>query len=416
MKKILIISHNAISKTSNNGKTIRSLFEYYDKNDISQLYFHGSEEPDYDFISEFYHLSLIRHLKTLFKLKFKKNTNHFSESRVNVPKSFYSFSIILRDLLWDIIQWDTKSLRIWLKNFDPKIIFFVGGNSTFSHKIALNISRRLGIPLAVFFTDDYIIYPLSRNIIDKLHKRRLKKYYSKTIKHSKLHFGIGEMMCDEYSKYYKQTFFPIMNSIEIRETTTKNLDRNIVISYFGGLHLNRDNQIIKFAEICNNIFKDSNYKITFKVYSGEVPSNFISEKFDKHNIKFMGFVNENIIQECISEATFLFHVESDEMYYRHLTRLSISTKIPEYLISMRPIIAFGPIEVASMQLLQNNGLGIVISSEENIEVIEKKLISAFSDPIDYEKLAKKSYRFAKSYFNKEENSSLFLKKLNSLWR
>ena len=54
----------------------------------------------------------------------------------------------------------------------------------------------------------------------------------------------------------------------------------------------------------------------------------------------------------------LVHVESFDNKSRQLTKLSISTKIPEYLATGKPIIAIGPREVASLEYLKDCSLWI----------------------------------------------------------
>ena len=62
------------------------------------------------------------------------------------------------------------------------------------------------------------------------------------------------------------------------------------------------------------------------------------------------------------DADAFLHIESDDESYCSLTKLSVSTKIPEYLISSRLVIGYGPVYLASMKLLKDNNIGIVISN------------------------------------------------------
>jgi hypothetical protein len=47
--KVLVISHNSFSKSSNNGKTLEALFSEFRRDNIYQLFFNDSEELDWDF-------------------------------------------------------------------------------------------------------------------------------------------------------------------------------------------------------------------------------------------------------------------------------------------------------------------------------------------------------------------------------
>lgn len=48
MKRILIISANPITDSSNNGKTMKAMFSNFKRENLAQLYFSQGEVPNYD--------------------------------------------------------------------------------------------------------------------------------------------------------------------------------------------------------------------------------------------------------------------------------------------------------------------------------------------------------------------------------
>jgi hypothetical protein len=62
----------------------------------------------------------------------------------------------------------------------------------------------------------------------------------------------------------------------------------------------------------------------------------------------------------LRRADVLVHVESFGAAERRYTRLSVSTKIPQYLWAARPILAYGPGEVASCQYVQSSASGVMV--------------------------------------------------------
>jgi len=63
--KVLVISNNAFSQTKNNGKTLASLFEYFQPENIAQLYF-NPELPDVDRFNKYYQITDLDMLRSLF--------------------------------------------------------------------------------------------------------------------------------------------------------------------------------------------------------------------------------------------------------------------------------------------------------------------------------------------------------------
>lgn len=55
-KKILVVSHNAFSSFTNNGKTLEAILQGFKKENISQLFF-LAESPDYTFCEHYFRIT-----------------------------------------------------------------------------------------------------------------------------------------------------------------------------------------------------------------------------------------------------------------------------------------------------------------------------------------------------------------------
>lgn len=413
--KALIISHNAFSSSLNNGKTLESIFKDFPKENICQLFFSQNEYPDFDFCENYFKITDLDVLKNMFSISSQNGGKCFPiNNKINYSSAFKlakrsaSYLYFIRDLLWLTNKWRTPELLNWLKQTKPDFIFFVGGNLGFSHDIAVYISRFLKIPLTVYFTDDYLIYPRCRNIFDVIQKHRMKYFYKRTIESASLCFSIGEQMSSEYSKYFNKPFFPVMNMVDLSdykpEINDSLLSHDIVISYFGGLHLGRWKMIAEIGElIAQNIkLNECQKSIVLKVYTSSEITTEIAVAFKKANISINSAIYDDELKNAITKSTFLLHVESDDSYYRSLTKLSVSTKIPEYLLSSRCIIAYGPSEVASLKLILDNNLGYVISTDLPEQVKSEILADALSDKSQYIIKATNAITYLKTKFDSNE--------------
>lgn len=73
-------------------------------------------------------------------------------------------------------------------------------------------------------------------------------------------------------------------------------------------------------------------------------------------------------------------------------------------MSSRPVIAYGPTEIASVRLISDNNLGITISSEES-EANQKNVLFNFLDNEELQQLyVKRAYDYASSHFDKDKVS------------
>ncbi len=420
-KKVLIIAHNSFSKVSNNGKTLESIFGDFSKKNIAQVFFSENEDPDFDFCDNYFKITDSDVLKNLIKgnhdcgrqIKIKTENKDSKNIKKNQPSLLFRLAKsksenlnFFRDMLWQFNTWKSPSFLRWIETFNPDVIFYVGGNFGFSHKIARFTSTHFKVPLVTYFTDDYLIHPINNNIFDAIQRKRMKNFYSKTIEQSSLCFAIGTSMANDYTEYFNKKFFPLMNSVEKQDYLPYLNRNNLTISYFGGLHLERWKMLVRFAKLLPSG--------VLNVYSISKPEEAILEQFTKANIVYKGAVDGQNLKNAILDSDLLLHVESDDKFYRSLTKLSVSTKIPEYLISGRPIIGFGPIEVASMKILEDNNIGFAIDSKIDDSNIKMNLENIIKDFDLRQKIGLMGHEFAVQNFDNDKISKEFKNKLEKL--
>ena len=215
-------------------------------------------------------------------------------------------------------------------------------------------------------------------------------------------------MAKEYSSFFDKDFYPIMNSIVIHPYHERITDNSSIdISYYGSLSLNRFEMILRFSELF-----DSNVRIN--VYTGSDVTDTMKDSLKGHNVFFRGMVGEDEILDKMRESDFLLHVESDDLNTKSITSLSVSTKIPEYLSSGRMVIGYGPTDIASMRLLEDYNVGLVLPSDSDNKSIIAKLKPYLDNSLLRESYGKKGYDFACKYFNNEFVASAFKAELLSI--
>ncbi len=426
MNKVLVFSHNCFSQTSNNGKTLSNIFFKFSSEELCQLYLSENEVPDFSVCKNYFQITDKEILRSFFSLKSnvgkvvtKEIFRHQKQGNLQKkikPTRINDLRTIIRNLLWKSARWNSDKLQEWIRDQNPSCIFFVGGNYTFSHQIARIISSESNIPLITYFTDDYIINPIYKRIIEKIYKYYLIRSFKKTVLESKLVFCIGEMMAQAYTEYFNRKFEPIMNCVESSKIKNYNqvYSSNIIrISYFGGLHLKRSKSIISFSKCLKKINDiDETLKIEVYVYTFSEVEKKMKDEFSKNNVQLQKPVKGLDYEQAISESNLLLHVESDDPIVKSYTKLSVSTKLPEYFISYRPVIGFGPSDVASMKLISDNDLGIVVDSKLNTKGDIEKLSELLHSANQREYFANKAYKYAYSKFLKEKVSIHLYNKLN----
>jgi hypothetical protein len=85
----LIISNNPFSKTSNNGKTLESIFDNQNFINISQLYFTSYQNPDYSFCDNYFRITDKDVLKNIYKRKYGNKINNLDNIDYSTNKIIF---------------------------------------------------------------------------------------------------------------------------------------------------------------------------------------------------------------------------------------------------------------------------------------------------------------------------------------
>lgn len=151
-----------------------------------------------------------------------------------------------------------------------------------------------------------------------------------------------------------------------------------------------------------------------RVYSNSILTTVQETRFKEAGVRIMPCLNGQALWHALLYSDILLHVESDDQKNQKFTRLSLSTKLPEYMMAGRCILAYGPQEVSSIRILKDNHIGCVISSTDDEKDIKAKLFQVTKD-FDYRKqLGLSAYNYAVSHLNRNVISDHFVKIINDI--
>lgn len=418
--KILVISHNCFSATRNNGKTLSSIFSAFSKEELCQLFFTPQGAPDFSRCNDYYLISDKDALRSVLKRSHcgteKLDAIEADGNGVRKRIKATGLTKAIRSFVWSLSSWYAGGLNVWLEKQAPDCIFYVGGDGIFSHRIALSLSKRLGIPLATYFTDDYVI-----NTHRSLYNGMLRRYYSRTINHSRMLFAVGERMAQEYSSFYSRRFIPIMNVIDMpaEEPSYNAGSGTLNINYFGGLHLGRDLEIARFGHFMRESVEPLlDKRIVIGIYSFASTPDRISEEYGRLGIEVHKGLSGDDLESAMKDTDVFLHVESADPEYMAMTSMSVSTKIPEYMGLAKPILAFGPTEIASFKVISDANDALVVKDDHVAGVDDtqiKRLAACLNDEGHLKSIAHDNYQYASKRFDRSIVARKFRQSILSMF-
>lgn len=383
MANVLIVSTNGFSKVNCN-KTYESIFSGFEKEQLYSFFTRPQDAHlDFGYCGSYYAVSESDIIRSLLKPQGEcgstiasqqvdqeeTNTNRAPSLIYNFFKSFQSLkqNLFFKDFLWNTYKWWTKDLRDWLKSTNTDVIFFHDPGIISFHKVLYKIADYLNVPIVYYITDDYYKY-YTETWLQRQYLKRLLPICKRTLQQSAQCYCVGELMANEYEDLFGVHFDTIMNSAKISKNKAIVSDHFKIASYFGGLHLDRWKMLSRFADLFDG---------ELRIFTATPIDDNMKVAFEKDNIKLMGCVYDDKLEESMENTDILLHIESDDVKFMQRTRLAVSTKIPEYLSTGKLTIGYGHPDLASMKILSDNNIGIVVDSrlskDDAINVLQQGL-------------------------------------------
>lgn len=287
----------------------------------------------------------------------------------------------------------------WIAEFKPNYIY-VQPNSPFKIEIVNQIYSITRIPYIVHVMDDYIVSWYKQGIFSPFLKRILYKSVRILFTHAYKRIAICEYMATEYSKKYKVHFEYLHNSIcvdrwrQASETlaSTEMLNKSIKLLHLGRISFPVINSLMLAAKAIEDL-NSNDIKIELHIYSFDYSSES-SKIFSSINAVYVypPVKYEQVPRLIKQHDLLLLPLDFDRKTIQY-TRLSFSTKAPEFMASGKPIIVLAPKESALSIHAQKYGWAITVNRPKIFE-IQKAIMSVINSPELVNVITEKALRFA----------------------
>lgn len=373
--KVLVVNGVPFSSSSATGITMSNLFKGWPKDKIAQVYT-ANVQPDDSLCQNNWKLSN----KDLFiagqdrnhfkKRPFSNNVLDKFDHANNTIKVESSKSLLLRSIItpWlDLLNYKiSPQFLIWLQEFKPDIVYSTLGNIRFV-RLSSTLSQLFSVPVVPHFMDDWLsTYSVKgRSFLTILQRTIIKAETRRLMHRVPLGFAICEAMANEYSQLYNRKFYSFMNPVEIyaQRNIARFTDKNksVRFVYVGGLHLSRYENLSQISKIIRGL-KNDGQDIELRIYAPKKDLDQYGSFLKKAGATICGSLSPDEVHNVLCECDVAIHVESFSKKHSLYTRLSVSTKIPQYFAAGLPVLAFGPSDVASCRYVADSDCGILVGN------------------------------------------------------
>jgi hypothetical protein len=424
LPRVLFVSVNPFSQTSNNGKTFASFFEGYPVDSLAQLYFHR-EIPSSPVCENYFRITDEHLLHEIFRpwRVTGERVSSLSTSETPIPPSTHTVlkesrtARLLRQILWTQIRFNNPELLSWLDDFRPEVVFFCGGDAASLYPKTTFLADRYGASLVFYITDDYVLPFRSLNPAAQLSRAWTRRVFKRITARSDLVLTIGESMSMTYEREFGVVSTPIMNMISVPASKPASRgpragDSPLVLLYAGSLHSNRWRVLAKLADSIERLAAQG-VPARLRIFGPEPTPEMRAAIHRPPHSEHGGLLTPAELEAAVAGADTLVHVESDDPASMTVTALSVSTKIPEYLASGRSVLAIGPPRLASIEYLASHEVAIVVDPGDEAG-LDRAIESLAYEPGVHDSLVTRAFALARANHDGPKTRRLLWTRLEEL--
>ncbi len=427
--KVLVISAEVWRNDKNGGNVLSNIFSDTGY-ELAQIYCNPGN-PSNNLCKHYYQMTDAMMINTIFHRGSPGKIINYEaypcdekevveEQAEQENRSFYDFFrhhrleifYVIRSIIWKAAKWNTPELRQFIVDYEPDLIF---APCYASHEMLAidRLAKRLtNVPMISYISDDnYGLRQFRLSPVYWLNRFVLRRNMRKTFKMYDLVYTMTEEQKYEYEKALGCKMKILRKSGDFTKVPEKKyVNKPIRMIYAGGIYVGRWKTLAKIADAIRNMNKEG-IKIVLDIYTG----NTLTEKqklllHDGTNSTVHKSVSFNELKQRYAESDIALHVESFELKYKLLSRISFSTKIIDCISSGCATMAICWNKHSGYMYLKKHDIAICVDSIDKIPDAINSLISKPEQIIDY---AAKARDFGLKHHQRENIKKEFMADLES---
>lgn len=260
----------------------------------------------------------------------------------------------------------TSSLLNCIDSFRPDIILSALGSLDRIKFCEEVIQYAPNAKLALYVVDDWPNTKFNGRFCQWWWRKKYDVAYRRILAKADVCMSICQTMSDAYMAQYGVKFYPFHNPVEVAKWDAIEKVRKYDEGVFSVLYvgkINRDTQqpLIDLCEAVTELNKNGE-KVIFDVYSPNVKHDIDPSKYRGCNIHSQ--VPNAEIPKLMKSYDALFLTLGFSEVSRKYVRLSMPTKLTEYLVSGVPILLYCPEEIALSKYVSKHGAAVVCNQPD----------------------------------------------------
>jgi hypothetical protein len=329
--RILILDPTPLGSNSATGQIKKTLFGHIDPRNILQVWEHTGQDP---------------------------GLRLFSPNEHNDPNAIPS-------------SCNASKITDEIVSFNPDVIYFRSTPSVELHRFHHYITSTLDLPSIVHVMDDW---QARMNYDQNPNQNLLSKLFLDSLIISQVRLSICPKMSNEFFHRYNCNWFDLSNAVNVplllEEANSSKQDSyvsttQLVIKYMGGLAGDMTAQSVLEVATAVDQLNSEGINVIFEIHTMKWYMDWANENLAHlKSVRINPLVPAEDYQNAIKAADILLVAYNFDQKSIAYTRLSMANKLPEILATGKLLFSYGPLEIATIERIQSDALGIVVSSPD----------------------------------------------------
>lgn len=260
----------------------------------------------------------------------------------------------------------TKSLLDCIESFQPDIIFSALGTLNRIRFCEEVMTYAPNSKLALYIVDDWPNTRFNGRLFKWFWRKKYDTAYRQIITRADTCLSICQYMSDSYKSQYGVVFHPFHNPVDIVKWDSIERKRKYKDNVFSVLYVGKINQDTQktLQDLCKVVssLNQKGENIVFDIYSPNTKHKINLTKYNGCNIK--GQIPNEQIPMLMKGYDALFLTLGFSNTSRQYVRLSMPTKLTEYLVSGVPILLYCPEEIALSKYVSEHNAAVVCNKPD----------------------------------------------------
>lgn len=277
----------------------------------------------------------------------------------------------------------TPQLSCFIEQAKPDLIYTILGPLGMT-QLVRQIRDRFRLPVAVHFMDDYLATLYAGGLLSPLVRARLNAVTDDVVEKAALRLAIGDDMAAAYQARWGMPFTAIQNAVDVDTITPANPERDAAaplrLAYIGSIFSYAQSQSL--ADIAASVARlaEAGRKITLDIYSPLHLAEPFRAQLEIHPaVRLHDTIrdDESFFRAITSVDALLLPVNFDPASIAYI-RYSMPTKVPAYLASGTPILAYGPAQTAQIAYARREGWALVVERRDP-RLLDQAIVALATD-------------------------------------